>query len=1167
MKRVGSYIVLIAACVSWILTLHEIVRGQKPELMVQTGHSTEAQSVAFSPDGKLLASGSVDGVIKLWDVASRVPLRSLEGHSGQISSVEFSPDGKLLVSGSNDKAIKLWDVTSGRLVKSLDDAIWGVSVTFSPDGKLLASIGTDFSIKLWDASSGAMIRTIAGQYLMAAFSPDGKLLASPSVDNSIKLWDVASGAQVKSLEGNYALISLVTFSPDGKLVAGVNADRKLRLWDVASGTQVRMVEEFYGTGRFSPDGKFMANSDKDLRTIKLMDVASGTTVRSMGGKAPTEAKLLVFSPDGKLLATGSSEGAIELWDVAKGAQVGSLVRHADLIDSVAFSPNGKTFVSVGKDDTIKLWNVTKNPPVKSLVRQAQANDPTSDAMAQLSRQLARITDQTQKAMPNKTTWTANMGSSIAFSPDGKLLANGNSDGTVKLWDAERGTQLKSLGGILEGLSIGVNPVAFSPDGKLLASMSFNRIKLWDVGSGGKVRDIEVSSLINSFVFGPDGKWLASAQHDKTVRLLEVASGAQLRLFEGHTASVFSVVFSPDGKWLAGAGGDNTIKVWDVASGRLVKSLGGNDSPLISVAFSPDGKLLASWGVDNMVRLWDVASGTQARELVGHSAKVTAVAFSPDGKILLSGGRDATVKLWDMSGGQLLATLVSLDKKDWFVVTPDHLFDGSETAGQRSIWRFNNNTFDYAPVEAFYAEFYYPGLLIDIFSGKRPRAKTKLEEKDIRQPQVSLLHVDAENVPVTGVTSRTAKVQVEVAEAPTDRIKKLPPAGAQDLRLFRNGSLVKIWHGDSLALGQKDGCRRTQPGRVACTVDVPIVAGENHFTAYAFNHDNVKSSDSELSIKGDETLKRKGTVYVLAIGVNKHANSEYDLKYAVADAQGFGNELKRQQDKLGLYAATEVISLTDHEATKGNILLALKRLADGERVSLPDSAPPSLRDIKVSQPEDAVIIYFAGHGTASKDRFYLIPHDLGIKNKISALDEQSLKTLLEHSISDVELESALERIDAGQLLMVIDACNSGQALEAEEKRRGPMNSKGLAQLAHEKGMHILAAAQSYQVAMGSARLGHGYLTYALVEEGLKMPVADNSPNDGQVTVREWLDYVIERVPQMREEIKEKRDLVQPVAGPATREQKAAPQEGIQQPSVFYRREAEVRPLIIVRFGVK
>jgi hypothetical protein len=232
---------------------------------------------------------------------------------------------------------------------------------------------------------------------------------------------------------------------------------------------------------------------------------------------------------------------------------------------------------------------------------------------------------------------------------------------------------------------------------------------------------------------------------------------------------------------------------------------------------------------------------------------------------------------------------------------------------------------------------------------------------------------------------------------------------------------------------------------------------------------------------------------------------------------------------------------------------------------------SLEKLKATLPEDAVFIYFAGHGTAQGQRFYLLPHDLGYEGERTRLDAAGLHLILEHGISDEELERAVEGIDADKFLMVIDACNSGQALEAEEQRRGPMNSKGLAQLAYEKGMYILTAAQSYQAAQEASQLGHGLLTYALVEEGLKQRAADSEPKDGEVWVREWFDYASTRVPNMQLEKMEKaRSVGISLSFSETDKRiegdKRAPdleRRLTQTPRVFYRRESEGRPLVVAK----
>ncbi len=1067
-----------------------IAFAQKPELVVQAGHSSEVHSVAFSPDGKTLASGSGDNTIKLWDVTSGTELRTLK-HSDQITSVAFSPDGRTLASGSWDKTIKLWDVTSGRELHSLKGHSDKVSsVAFSADGKTLASGSGDNTIKLWDITSGTELRTLKGHssaVLSVAFSADRKTLASGSSDNTIKLWDLSSGIESRTLKGHSDLVWLVAFSPDGKTVASASSDQTIKLWDVATGTELRTLKGHSNTVSsvaFSADGKTLVSGSWD-ETIKLWDVTSGTELGSLNGSNTVNS--VAFSADGKTLASGSQNHSIKLWDVASRTELRLLKGRYDLVWSVAFSPDGKTLASGSSDNTIKLWEVTSGTGLRTL----KGHSSTV--------------------------------SSVAFSPDGKTLASAGWDKTIKLWDVTSGTELRTLKGHSSPF---VTSVAFSADGTTLASASWDKtIKLWDLKSGTELRTLKDSNFVNTVAFSADGKVLASGGWDTTITLWDVTSGTELRTLKGHSGLVYSVVFSPDGKTVASASWDHTIKLWDVTSGTELRTLKGHSDEVYSVAFSPDGKTLASGSWDNTIKLWDVTSGTELRTLKGHWDRIYSVAFSPDGKTLASGGWDADIKLWRVSDGTELASLVALDEKDWVVVTPDGLFDGSPAAWDKIVWRFNSNTFNHAPVEAFFGDFYYPGLLADIFAGKRPKAPADISQKDRRQPQLKL--TQASPRPDAMQTARNVAVRIDVSQA---------PAGAQDVRLFRNGSLVKVWHGDVLK----------RQSRIALEATVPIVAGENRLTAYAFNHDNIKSSDATLTIVGADSLKRRGVAYILAAGVNEYANSQYNLKYAVADAQDFAEELKLQQANLNNYERVEVILLNDKDATKANILKSLSDLS-----------------AKV-QPEDALVIFFAGHGTAQQNRFYLIPHDLGYAGSRTQLNSAGLQRILMRSISDEEISRAVEGIDAGQLLLVIDACNSGQALEAEEKRRGPMNSKGLAQLAYEKGMYILTAAQSYQAANEAERYGHGFLTYALVEEGLKTDRADRSPKDGQVLLREWLDYATERVPQMQQEkLEEQQKQGRQLDRIKFAEADSGNERSIQRPRVFYRRETETHPLVVAK----
>lgn len=361
----------------------------------------------------------------------------------------------------------------------------------------------------------------------------------------------------------------------------------------------------------------------------------------------------------------------------------------------------------------------------------------------------------------------------------------------------------------------------------------------------------------------------------------------------------------------------------------------------------------------------------------------------------------------------------------------------------------------------------------------------------------------------------------------------------------------------------------------------MVAGPNRLTAYAFNRNDVKSDDGSAMFRGDEALRRGGTLYVLGIGVDHYSDRTRNLRFAAADVREMGAELARRQAAAGQYEETKVVELIDDDATKENIMFALRLFAAGapqRPAGLSAAASKELSKIRPAEPEDALLVYFAGHGTArceagaggtsACDRFYLIPHDGFTVPGAEARNDPD--SLYRNSVSDQDLEAALELADAGKLLLVIDACKSGQALESEEKRRGPMNSKGLAQLAYEKGMYILAATQSDKFALEALRIGdkeirHGLLTYVLLE-GMN-DLRANRNGDEVLTEREWIGYAAETLPSLQfTKMEGCRDLGRDCPAVSGEEgTRDLRRRSLQTPRVFYRREPDPLPLIIKRLA--
>jgi WD40 repeat protein len=1085
-----------------------------PQLFVQQGHLGDVDSrtfsMAFSPDGHLLVSIG-DKTIRLYDVASGQEVRTLTGHRIEPSVVAFSPNGRMLVSAGDNYPlgtgeIKLWNVDTGQL---LDEVGWDQdkreigSIAFNSKNNLIAIGGVAFEsyIDLWGVTKGRLIshyplrdKNRQPHHADAlAFSPDDHLLAVGYGDG-IEIWDMVT----RQVRYNWAVRhgSDLFYSADGRLLVVVGLGEPgppsevINVWNVRTGVK-----------------------------LSKMTVKEGISVLAFNQK---ENRIFALLPDGKAKTWSiQTNGEVVLTDPFISSVDGTFIGIHD-VAYAAFSPNAKLLAIASKSGDIIIQETSTRQVVSRFKSRAFAR-PIQVGFNPLDTELASATPtQVMKwdllsgrmqYFPIYKSWSKESESYEQISNmDGSFLLSFDKK-HVELWNIKKYKQV-SLFKIIplsenlmkcEGLRDPVFDVDVIHD--RLAIGVGNCLSIVNLSVGKQIwfsdkAFVQKSCTYQHVIFTQDGQSLVATCGDSSISILNLAtkdvSGFKYNDESVVEANIGDLAISPNGQWIVSVielkrakdfvgyspAFENLIAFVPVSlsvNNHDIYIIRANSSLINKIVFSPDGKWLALGGYDNVIELWrlnyqQVPRRVQMKNVsMEHSSDVLSLAFNHNGSLLASASDDGTIRIWEVRTGKQLATLLSTeDGAGWLVVTPEGLFDGTADAMQQVSWRIGNRN-KVIPLDSFFNDFYHPGLLAEIMRGGRPTAVVDI---------ATVLQLPGLRVMLSQGLARFERRASKSVLCFSDRPTAAPQifADAQPLAFDPNDL---TFHEDDLVCPWQKELPNNKQYEVISAIDTTKIEG------FRTGYDGVRSDTTH------------STLHVQIVGVGNYNFASTGFKALPSSVSG-ANEIEKffAQQKANQTKPYQDIkvwpSLYDQEATREKIRQRLDEMA------------------KEVKEDDVVFLFFSGHGIvpAGQEMFYFAPIDIRGPN---------FQDQRETGLNTAMLTDAVRNLPARRVVLIIDACQSGGAIESlrkiaevkakVEERRAQVESKGQGDnREHEVGVYVIAAATPLQEAV-QPKAGNGALVKTLLE-GLR---STGQVNDKRVWMRDLVKYIQQHLPEVSTQI--------------------------------------------------